>query len=181
MYSLTITEILRLHLLASGARINETGAKWRYQHRGGYTSEDDPGLYLRLKHPYIIKALALHNITELPVADKLIIIHCLMNQLLTYADVRDVVEERIEKNRQAKLDLKLLQAAERKREQELVAAKLKIKKEAKENNKDATADIDRLEREADRRKGQNEKKVEDLMKLATEHQTYLGQDRAFRK
>lgn len=36
MDSTTISELLRLHLLASGSNINNVGAKWRFQNRGGY-------------------------------------------------------------------------------------------------------------------------------------------------
>lgn len=36
MDSTTISELLRLHLLSSGSNINNVGAKWRFQNRGGY-------------------------------------------------------------------------------------------------------------------------------------------------
>lgn len=75
----------------------EIFVRFRYAQRGGYTSEDDPGLHLRLNQPNILKALAIHNVVQLPVSDKIQILSCLMNQLLTYADVRDIIEERIDK------------------------------------------------------------------------------------
>lgn len=36
MDATTISELLRLHLLSSGSNINNVGAKWRFQNRGGY-------------------------------------------------------------------------------------------------------------------------------------------------
>lgn len=173
LYSLTVSEILRLHLLSSGARINDIGARWRYQERGGYTSEDDPGLHLRLHQPHIIKALAVHNVVQLPVGDKLKIISCLINQLLTYADVRDLVEERLEQSRQMKLDLRMAQAAERRREQEYVTAKVKLKREGKENSNLET-DLDNLKKATDRKRLENERKIEKLMKATSDYQIILG-------
>lgn len=108
LYPLTATEILRLHLLSSGARLNEAATKWRYQQRGGYMSEDDPGLQLRIKYPHILKALAIHNVNQLSIGDKLKILSCLIDQLLTYADVRDMVEEKLDKLRQVRLLLSIL-------------------------------------------------------------------------
>lgn len=35
----TLSEILRLHLLASGAQVSERSKTWRYQQRGGYSSQ----------------------------------------------------------------------------------------------------------------------------------------------
>lgn len=60
LYSLTVSEVLRLHLLASGARIKEHGARWRYQERGGYTNEDDPGKLTKIlfdNYHYITKKI----------------------------------------------------------------------------------------------------------------------------
>ncbi|CAH0550662.1 unnamed protein product [Brassicogethes aeneus] len=181
LYSVTVSEILRLHLLSSGARINDTGARWRFQQRGGYTSEDDPGLYLRLHEPQIIKALSIHNVVQLSMGDKIKIVSCLMNQLLTYADVRDIVEERMDKNRQMKLELRSAHAAERKREQEYLSEKSKIKKEFKEDPKAVTDKIEKLDKENDRKQLQNERKIEKLMKGCTDKQILLGFDRALRK
>lgn len=79
LYSLTASEVLRLHLLSSGARLQETGTRWRYQERGGYTSEDDPGLYLRLHQPHILQVLSCHDIVELPIGKSF---YFLLNKIL---------------------------------------------------------------------------------------------------
>ncbi|KAF5304910.1 hypothetical protein FQR65_LT00794 [Abscondita terminalis] len=174
--SFNTSEILRLHLLGSGARVNNSGSTWRYQVRGGYLSEDDPAVDFRLRYPHILKALAIYNISELPIGDKLKIIHCLMNQILTYSDVRDFIEDNLDKSRQAKTDLKLLQITERKQDQEYVSAKVKIRKE-----KGVDADIDRLTRDHEKKKNQLLKQMKALMKLSTKYQNLLGQDRAYRR
>lgn len=70
---------------------------FRFSERGGYTSEDDPGIELIIRYPHILKSLAFHSVVQLSICDKIRIITCLMNQLLTYADVRDLIEERLEK------------------------------------------------------------------------------------
>lgn len=181
LYSVTVSEVLRLHLLASGARINDTGARWRYAQRGGYTSEDDPGLHLRLNQPQILKALATHNVVELSIRNKLQILSCLMNQLLTYADVRDIVEERLEKNKQFRSDLKALQLVEKKRDQEYMATKLKMQKEMKEDQQGLKDALEKLEREAERKQVENNRKIAKLMKGMYEGQPFLGCDRTFRK
>lgn len=173
MYPLTVSEILRLHLLSSGARINENGARWRYQERGGYTSEDDPGLHLRLHQPHILKALAVHNVVQLPIADKLKIITCLMNQLLTYADIRDVIEERLEQSKQKRTELKSAQVAERKREQEYLAAKIKLTRENK-GDPNLMNELENLRKSADKKRIENERKIEKLLKTISENQTILG-------
>ncbi|KAJ8981349.1 hypothetical protein NQ317_002886 [Molorchus minor] len=181
LYSVTVSEILRLHLLSSGARINDTGAKWRYAQRGGYTSEDDPGLHLRLHEPHILKALAIHNVVQLSICDKLKILCCLMNQLLTYADVRDIVEEKLEKTKQLKLDLKVVQAAERKREQEFSTAKWKLQKEMKENPVSTKEALEKLKKEAEKKQLESAKKVDKMMKAICDLQNVMGYDRAYRK
>lgn len=61
----TVTEILRLHVLSSGAKVSEEYNKFRYQQRGGYTSMDDPGLELRRSDPALVRALSTQNIFDL--------------------------------------------------------------------------------------------------------------------
>ena len=69
MDAMTITELLRLHFLGSGAIISEKGAKWRIQHRGGYQSSDDPGLFFTRKYPHILRGMKLYTVFHLPLAD----------------------------------------------------------------------------------------------------------------
>ena len=94
MDSLTVSEILRLHLLSSGSRSSEIRTKWRYQQRGGYSSADDPGVQLREEDAHILHALAKSTVYELSIGDKMKVIRCLCHQILTYASIRDVLEEK---------------------------------------------------------------------------------------
>ena len=65
MDSTTISEVLRLHLLASGAKTSSENIKWRYQQRGGYTPHDDCGLEFRILEPGILRALTTGNVYDL--------------------------------------------------------------------------------------------------------------------
>lgn len=174
MYSLTVSEILRMHLLSSGAKINEVGARWRFQQRGGYTHEDDPGLHLRHTHPQILHALSVYNVVQLNTGDKLAILTCLLNQLLTYAEVRDVIEERLESVKQNKLDLRSAQFAEKKRCAEFTSAKSKLKGEVSAASRLATIEMEKIQKENSKHQAEHEKKVEKLLKNACEHQVLLG-------
>ena len=60
----TLTEVLRLHLLASGCSLN-LDDKFRYQKRGGYSPLDDPALELRRRYPEICEALAANAVYDL--------------------------------------------------------------------------------------------------------------------
>lgn len=173
MYSLTVSEILRLHLLASGARINENGARWRYQQRGGYTCQDDPGLHFRLKQPHIIKSLATHNVVQLSIKDKLKILSCLMDQLLTYADVRDIIDHRMDQSKQAHTELKTMRAAEKRRQQEYLNARIKVRQEEMPESK-IDAELESMKRSSEKKRLEYERKVEKLVKAERAHQVLLG-------
>lgn len=56
--SCTLSEILRLHILASGADCYHGNAKFRYQKQGGFTLMDDPCVELRLAEPALLKRLS---------------------------------------------------------------------------------------------------------------------------
>ncbi|KAG8126266.1 putative Bromodomain adjacent to zinc finger domain protein [Naja naja] len=53
--SCTLSEILRLHILASGADVTSANAKYRYQKRGGFDTTDDACMELRLSNPGLLK------------------------------------------------------------------------------------------------------------------------------
>lgn len=97
MDSLTVSEILRLHLVSSGGKSSELRTRWRFQQRGGYCAADDPGVQLRQEDPHILHALAHSTVYELPIGDKMKIIKCLCHQIITYASIRDVLEEKASK------------------------------------------------------------------------------------
>lgn len=63
--SFTLSEIIRLHLLSSGAKVSDKNVKYRFQERGGYTSLDDPGLEFRKRETALFKNLTTHSIFDL--------------------------------------------------------------------------------------------------------------------
>ncbi|XP_069952851.1 bromodomain adjacent to zinc finger domain protein 1A [Cherax quadricarinatus] len=142
--ALTVTEILRLHLLASGATSVANG-QWRHFNRGGFKNWDDPGLHFKLHEPMIIKSLATQTIFDLPLVYKLKILSVLVAQILTYASVRDIIDDNIEKLREVKNKLRLHQLAQIKKEKEINSARLQEKRERKQKERD------RLLREAEKK------------------------------
>lgn len=48
--------------------------------------------------------------------DKLTILTCLLNQILTFSAIRDVIDERVEKIKQGKIELRSLHGNDRRRE-----------------------------------------------------------------
>lgn len=117
--------------------------------------------------------MAVHNVVQLPISDKLKIIECLINQLLTYADVRDTIEERLEQSKQKRMELRSAQAAERRREQEYLAAKIKLKRESKQDPNLAN-ELENLKKSADKKRIENERKIEKLLKTLAEGQVVIG-------
>lgn len=63
--SCTLSEILRLHILASGAGCYHGNAKFRYQKQGGFTLMDDPCVELRLAEPLLLKRLTSTSVYDL--------------------------------------------------------------------------------------------------------------------
>lgn len=64
--SFTLSEIVRLHLLSSGAKVSDKNVKYRFQERGGYTSLDDPGLEFHKRETALLKNLSLQSVFDLP-------------------------------------------------------------------------------------------------------------------
>ncbi|TMS01680.1 Bromodomain adjacent to zinc finger domain protein 1A [Larimichthys crocea] len=69
--SCTLSEILRLHILASGADCYHGNAKFRYQKQGGFTLMDDPCVELRLAEPALLKRLSNTAVYDLMPEEKL--------------------------------------------------------------------------------------------------------------
>ncbi|KAG8235735.1 hypothetical protein J437_LFUL016197 [Ladona fulva] len=190
--SATLSELVRLHILTSGGKCIEKNAKWRYQQRGGYTNFDDPGLLLRLEEPQILRALSVKTIFDLPLGCKMKILTCLVNQILTYAAVRDVIEESVEKLKLAKISLRQHQAGEIKREKDEAAARRKKRKEEKQKLKEGGVvqevkpEAQSPKRDEIRRKQELQKKEKELRDAMATHQILaraspLGRDRAYRR
>lgn len=53
----SITEVLRLHLESSGAYMGINFRNWRYQQRGGWVLQDDPGFQFCMENPQILASL----------------------------------------------------------------------------------------------------------------------------
>uniref|UniRef100_A0A182W5K3 Bromodomain adjacent to zinc finger domain protein 1A n=1 Tax=Anopheles minimus TaxID=112268 RepID=A0A182W5K3_9DIPT len=196
--SMTVSELLRLHFLASGALVDEKSAKHRYYNRGGYGSADDPGLKLVRDYPHILRALNTHSVFHLPVGDVIQILCCLIHQLLTYSGVRELVEERVERARAARSSYQTNRYAQRR----LTVKTGSQKNQAREDTKrELTAFVgDTAAREEHRRKlmerleeqytridaeAQRQMKVLQaesgrLKEDFFDYQIYLGSDRCFR-
>ena len=65
MDNFTLTEVLRLHFLASGARSTDNSGRFRYQQRGGYTQLDDAGLEFKRREVQLIKRLGERSLYDL--------------------------------------------------------------------------------------------------------------------
>ena len=123
----SITEILRLHIASAGAHRHDKCNNWLYQQRGGYRLSDDPGLQFRMEDPQILEALNSRTVYELNVDEKIKVLNCLMYQILSFATVRDEIDEKFNELREAKEELRQHQIGENKR-QRLVEEAVKAKK-----------------------------------------------------
>ncbi len=148
MDAMSITEILRLHLASAGAFRSEKLIMWLYQQRGGYRLTDDPGLSFRMEEPQIVEALSSKTVFELSVSEKLKVLHCLMYQILSFASIRDVIDDRFAEMGEAKVELRAHQIAENKRQKAVEEEEKKKRKEM------------RLQKKEDDLKAQEEKKEE---------------------
>lgn len=194
----TLTELLRLHFLTSGAKLSDAVTKNRVQDRGGYQNTDDPGVQFCLANPHILKALSKKTVYELPTDDIMAILRVLINQILSYSSVRDLIEERLENSNKAKIALKTLLSAERKRESTLVAEKKEALEEVKKAmetfegteeekvaqkealDKKADLKIKNLEFMAEREKKKFTEQLDQLKSEIFDYQLCLGFDRAYR-
>lgn len=134
----------------------------------------------------ILRTLGHRSVCEFDLADRLTLTICLINQLLTFASIRDVIEERHEKVHQARRELKSFLLAEQKKERE---EKEKMKEREKDGGK-VESDLEQKPKKVTRGNRDEEKKREDyenkLMELRQaskddQMMLYLGSDRAHRR
>lgn len=85
--SSNVTEILRLHLLQSGSF-----PKGRTIYNGWYSSREDPGLWLCMQEPELIKKLGDTSIYELAIEERIKILHTLIYQLFSFIKTRLYIE-----------------------------------------------------------------------------------------
>ncbi|XP_023577601.1 bromodomain adjacent to zinc finger domain protein 1A [Octodon degus] len=129
--SCTLSEILRLHILASGADVTSANAKYRYQKRGGFDATDDACVELRLSSPSLLKRLSSTSVYDLTPGEKMKILHALCGKLLTLVSTRDFIEDYVDILRQAKQEFRELKAEQHRKEREEAAARIRKRKEEK--------------------------------------------------
>ncbi|XP_054653508.1 bromodomain adjacent to zinc finger domain protein 1A [Dunckerocampus dactyliophorus] len=127
--SCTLSEILRLHILASGADCNHGNAKFRYQKQGGFTLTDDPCVELCLAQPALMRRLACMAVYDLMPGEKLAILQALVGKLLSLASSRDLMENCVEEQRAARQELREVRAEQHRREREEAAHRVRLRKE----------------------------------------------------
>ncbi|XP_067619660.1 bromodomain adjacent to zinc finger domain protein 1A isoform X2 [Eurosta solidaginis] len=195
--SLTLSEVLRLHLLSSGAVVRERVEKWRMKCRNGYSSSEDPGLSLRMRHPHILRALKLYTFYQLPYIDILRILRCLISQILTYSSSLSLIEERMEQVSSTRIELRMLLATENMRlsnlqtqkrtlmnefnqqcMEEYIKTDIEKKKQLEEKLNKKVAEL-LAQSERERRKF--EQQVQSFNSSLFNFMVYLGMDRAYRK
>jgi len=149
----SITEVLRLHLESSGAFMGHNLRNWRYQQRGGWAFQDDPGFQFCMENPQILASLHEKSVFELGVIEKLKVLGAMMNQMLSFAGVRDEVDTRFENLFEAKQELRDATAEENKRLKELKQEEINKAKEERQKLME-----ERL-KEAENKKNEKEKKL----------------------
>ncbi|XP_048456383.1 bromodomain adjacent to zinc finger domain protein 1A [Rhincodon typus] len=127
--SCTLSEILRLHILAAGADVTPANAKYRYQQQGGFDATDNACVEFRLSNPGLLKKLTNSPVYDLTAAEKLKVLHALCGQLLTLVSTRDFIEDNVEILKQTRQEFRELKAEQHRRGREEAAARYRKKKE----------------------------------------------------
>lgn len=163
----TSSELLRLHLLSSGARIGCGESSYRWQRRGGFTYSDDAGVEFRHAEPQLLKSLVTGNIYDMNAGDKLKILVALCTQLITYATARDYIEEGFDQCRKVRREWQEDQWADQRKEKVEAAAKYRRKQEERQRQKE---EMEKRKKEKDQEridaaKGESSVKTEDGIKI----------------
>ncbi|KAJ7377480.1 Histidine-containing phosphotransfer protein 3 [Desmophyllum pertusum] len=166
----TSSELLRLHLLSSGARIGCGESSYRWQRRGGFTYSDDAGVEFRHTEPQLLKALVTGNIYDMGAEDKLKILVALCTQLITYATARDYVEDGFDQCRKVRREWQEDQWADQRKGKEEAAARYRRKQEERQRQKE---ELEKRKKEKDQEringaKGESSAKPEDGSKNVSE-------------
>nr|XP_002126456.1 bromodomain adjacent to zinc finger domain protein 1A isoform X1 [Ciona intestinalis] len=127
--SYTVTEVLRIYLISSSCRPRPEDRVWRYQHRGSYTVFDDTPLKLCFDQPKLVQKLSKLSIYDFQPDEKLSLLMCLLHQLLSYVTPRDFLEETWDHLQQAKQAFRDDRWAEKRREKEAIADRVRWKGE----------------------------------------------------
>ncbi|XP_055923765.1 bromodomain adjacent to zinc finger domain protein 1A [Eupeodes corollae] len=188
----TISEVLRLHLLSSGANVSERAERYRLTYRNGYYSSEDPGLVFRMQQPHVLRALKMYTIYQLPMLEIFRIINTLIAQILSYSSTINLIEERMEATAKAKLELKALVSAERQRALGVEAERKKLVAEYAAQSLENPTEAKMLEEKLNkkvaemlslsaREKRKFETQLEKLHSSMFDYMVFLGRDRAYRK
>ncbi|XP_070577872.1 bromodomain adjacent to zinc finger domain protein 1A-like isoform X2 [Ptychodera flava] len=179
----TISEVLRLHFLASGAKTSTADAKYRYQQRGGYTPLDDAGLEFRMHEAGILRSLTTGNIYDLTTAEKLKIVTALCGQLMTYVTCRDFIEDNFDKWRACRKEWKENQASEQKREREEASARYKQRQEerAREKEKEKERKLQKQKEKEERLRKEEQEKGSKVGEKSTDEASKAKEDSPKRK
>lgn len=123
------------------------------------------------------------NVCELNLNDKIKIVICLINQLLTFASIRDAIEERYDKLHQAKRELKLFMLAEQKKEKEEKEKMREREKEGKVEEEEPKPKKITRGNDEEKKKEEYENKLKELQQAVKDDtmMVYLGADRAHRR
>ncbi|XP_062906195.1 bromodomain adjacent to zinc finger domain protein 1A [Mobula hypostoma] len=127
--SCTLSEILRLHILAAGTDVTPANAKYRYQQQGGFDASDDACVEFRMNNPELLKKLTNIPVYDLTSAEKLKVLHALCGQLLTLVSTRDFIEDNVEILKQTRQEFRELKAEQHRRGREEAAARYRKRKE----------------------------------------------------
>lgn len=201
----TVSELLRLHLLSSGAKVDEKGTKHKFLNRGGFSSTDDAGLEIRMKYPHIIRSLNQYTVAQLPLDDIMKLLMCLISQIQSYPTFRDAIEERLEQSNRAKMSLRNLMVEERKRKADILKKTKDLKLELEKGKKKELEGFEGTDEEKANQKEELQKlevkieaalkhmetanikderdyivKFEKLKQEVFAYQIFLGSDRAYR-
>lgn len=85
-----------------------------------------------------------------------------------------MIEERLDKIKQLKGDLKNLQLLEKKREQEQVTNRLKLKNELKTDKAKLKEALEKLEKDNEKKQIENSRKINKVFKSIYDLQSYMG-------
>ena len=118
-----------------------------------YWTQDDPGFQFCLENPQVLSSLQSKSLFELSVTDKLKLLTVMMQQMLTFAGVRDEIETRMESMLDAGKELREAQAEENKRLARNHAENVKRRKEERLKMQEKNL------KEAENKKNEKEKKL----------------------
>ncbi|XP_055851360.1 bromodomain adjacent to zinc finger domain protein 1A-like [Episyrphus balteatus] len=101
----TLSEVLRLHLLSSGAPVKDATEMFRQMYRSGYSSKEDPGLLFCIEQPHILDSLKSLSIFQLPTPHICQIINTLTAQILSYSPAINMIDKQMNRITQLKIEI----------------------------------------------------------------------------